>query len=368
MGKCITYVGLDVHKKTIAVAFADEGNSEVKSYGTIDSNLGSLDKVVRKLISRGCEPCFVYEAGPCGYGIYRHLRRNKIECMVAAPSLIPIKPGERIKTDRRDARKLAENYRSGQLTRVHVPMSEDEAMRDLSRAREDAKLAERKARQHLNAFLLRHGHIYTGKSNWTLAHWRWIADLKMEHEAQQFTLQEYVDTARSCTERVERVIAKIRGLVGQWRFAEVVYCLQALRGVSLVTAVGVIAEIGDLSRFNNPRKLMAFLGLIPTLHSTGENTWQGGITKTGNSHARRLLIEAAWAYRMPARVGERLLERQRNVPERIWKIAWKAQVRLCTRYQRLIARGKTCKVAITAIARELAAFMWAIFRTVEAGA
>ena len=368
MGKFITYVGLDVHKKTIAVAFADQGDSEVRPYGVVDSNLSSLDKIVRKLVSRGGEPRFVYEAGPCGYGIYRHMKEQNIECMVAAPSLIPKKSGDRIKNDRRDAIKLARLYRSGELTAVHVPNSEDEAMRDLTRAREDSKNAERKARQQLGAFLLRHGLVYSGKSHWSLAHWRWISDIKMEHEAQQFTLQEYVDTVRSCSQRVERVTEKIRLLAGQWRFGPVVEALQALKGVCLVVAATVIAEIGDLSRFDNPRHLMAFLGLIPTQHSSGDNIKLGRITKTGNGHARRMLIQAAWSYRLPARVSRRLRDRQENLPEKIWKIAWKAQVRLCTRYRRLLARGKPTQVTTTAIARELAAFMWAIFRTVEVGA
>ena len=368
MGKCITYVGLDVHKKTISVAFADEGNSEVRSYGQIDSKLSSLDKVIRKLVSRNSELRFVYEAGPCGYEIYRYLKSQKIECIVAAPSLIPKKSGERIKNDRRDAMMLARLYRAGELTAVHVPNSEDEAMRDLTRAREDAKIAERKTRQHISAFLLRHGFIYSGKSNWTVAHWRWISEIKMEHESQQFTLQEYVNAARSCSERVERITEKIRLLVGNWRLRPVVEALQALRGVSLVVAVTVIAELGDLTRFDNPRELMAYLGLIPSLYSTGETIKRGPITKTGNGHARKMLTEAAWSYRMPARVGRRLLDRQQNLPEKVWQIAWKAQVRLCGRYRRLVARGKLSQVAITAIARELAGFMWAIARTVEIGA
>lgn len=367
MGKFITYVGLDVHKKTIVVAFADEDGSEVRLYGLIDSNLASLDKVVRKLVSRGYEPRFVYEAGPCGYVIYRHLKEQNIKCIVAAPSLIPKKSGDRIKNDRRDAKNLARLYRAGDLTAVNVPDSEDEAMRDLTRAREDSKAAERKARQQLNAFLLRHGFIYGGKSNWSLAHWRWISDIKMEHEAQQFTLQEYVDTVRSCSERVERITGKIRLLVGRWRFGPVVEALQALRGVSLVVAATVVAEIGDLSRFDNPRQLMAFLGLIPSEHSTGDKIRRGRITKTGNGHARRMLVEAAWAYRLPARVSRRLRDRQQKLPEKIWKIAWKAQVRLCARYRQLFARGKPTQVTTIAIARELSAFMWAIFRTVEVG-
>lgn len=368
MGKIITYVGLDVHKKTICVALADQGDGEVRPYGVIDSELASLDKVVRKLVSRGSEPRFVYEAGPCGYGIYRHLKEQNIECMVAAPSLIPKKSGDRIKNDRRDAKKLARLYRSGELTAVHVPNSEDEAMRDLTRAREDSKTAERKARQQLNALLLRHGFKYCGKSHWSVAHWRWISNIKMEHEAQQFTLQEYVDTVRSCSERVERITEKIRLLASQWRFGPVVEALQAFRGVCLVIAATVIAEIGDLSRFENPRDLMAFLGLIPTQHSSGDNIRLGGITKTGNRHARRMLVQAAWSYRLPARVSSRLRDRQQNVPEKVWKIAWKAQVRLCSRYRQLIARGKPTQVTTTAIARELAAFIWAIFRTVEVAA
>jgi transposase len=368
MGNFITYVGLDTHKKTTSVAFADEGGNEVRSYGTIDSNMCSLDKLVRKLVSRGAEPKFVYEAGPCGYGIYRHLKQKNLECMVAAPSKIPRKSGDRIKNDRRDAINLARLYRAGELTAVHVPDPEDEAMRDLTRAREDAKNAERKARQQLGGFLLRHGLIYSGKSQWTLTHFRWISDIKMEHEAQQFTLQEYVDTIRSCGERVERITEKIRLLVGNWRFAPVVEALQSLKGVSLVAAATLVAEIGDLRRFENPRDLMAFLGLIPLQDSSGDKTKLGPITKTGNGHARKMLVQAAWSYRMPARVSRRLLDRQQNVPEKIWKIAWKAQVRLCTRYQRLIARGKPSQVAITAIARELAGFMWAIFRTVEVAA
>lgn len=368
MGKSITYVGLDVHKNSIAVAFADfGGDCEVRRYGTINSDIESLDKVARKLVSQGKEPRFVYEAGPCGYGIYRHLRRQKFECMVAAPSLIPKKSGDRIKNDPRDAMMLARLYRAGELTPVHVPNSEDEAMRDLTRARDDAKKAERKARQQLNAFFLRYGLHYGGKSNWTVTHWRWISDVKMEHAAQQFALQEYIDTVRSCTERIERITEQIRLLVGQWRLRPVVEALQALRGVSMVVAATVIAELGDLSRFDHPREVMSYLGLVPSEHSSGQSTKRGGITKTGNGHARRMLTEAAWAYRMPARVGRRLLDRQQKLPEKVWQIAWKAQVRLCARYKRLVARGKSSQVAITAIARELSAFMWAIARTVEVG-
>lgn len=369
MGKFITYVGLDVHKNSIDIALADEGrDNEVRYYGTINGDLDSLDKVLRKLVSRGNTLCFAYEAGPCGYEIYRHLTRQGYDCMVVAPSLIPKRSGNRIKNDRRDAEMLARLHRAGELSPVYVPRIEDEAMRDLCRARIDAKNAERKARQQLNAFLLRSGFRYSGKTLWSLAHWRWISDIKMPHPAQQITLQEYVDTVRSCIERVERITDQIRQLAADWRLGPVVDAFQALRGVSLVVAATTVAELGDLSRFDNPRHLMAYLGLVPSEHSSGESTQRGGITKTGNGHARRMLVEAAWSYRLPARVSRRLRDRQHNLPQAVWEIAWKAQLRLCARYKRLVTKGKQTQVAVTAIARELAAFMWAIAQVVPVAA
>ena len=369
MEKFITYVGLDVHKNSIDIALAGDGrDSEVRYYGTINGDLNSLDKVIRKLVSKGSLLHFVYEAGPCGYEIYRHLTRQGFDCMVVAPSLIPKKSGNRIKNDRRDAEMLARLHRAGELSPVYVPRIEDEAMRDLCRVRIDTKNAERKARQQLNAFLLRSGFRYSGKTLWSLAHWRWISDIKMPHPAQQITLQEYVDAVRSCTERVERITDQIRHLVADWRLGPVVEAFQSLRGVSLIVAATTVAELGDLSRFNNPRHLMAYLGLVPSEYSSGESTHRGGITKTGNGHARRMLVEAAWSYRLPARVGRRLRERQHNLPQAVWEIAWKAQLRLCARYRRLVAKGKQSQVAITAIARELAAFMWAISQVVPVAA
>jgi transposase len=288
-----------------------------------------------------------------------------MSCTVVAPSKVPKAKGDRVKTDRRDARKLARLHRAGELTPVYVPHEEDEAMRDLSRAREDAKIAERKARQQLNGFLLRHGWRYGGKSHWSGPHFRWIGGIAMGHPAQQVVLEEYVGTVRGCTERVERLSAQIREFVSQWRMAPVVDALQALRGVSLIVAVTTIAELGDLSRFDDPDQLMAFLGLIPSEHSTGGKVKRGGITKTGNSHARRVLVEAAWAYRFPARVSPRLLLRQEHLPQDVRETAWKAQLRLCARFRRLMARGKPKQVVTTAIARELSAFMWAIARQIS---
>ena len=363
MKKDTIFVGLDVHKNSIVIAFANEGREgEVRKYGTIPGDLDALDKVVRKLVSKGVHLFFAYEAGPCGYEIYRHLTDQGFDCMVVAPSMIPKKSGDRIKTDRRDAAQLARLFRAGELTAVYVPHPEDEAMRDLTRSREDAKITERKARQRLSALLLRHGFRYTGRSNWTLAHFRWISDIKMPHPAQQIALHEYLDAIVESQKRVERLTEQIRSLLPQWRLSPVVHALQALRGVSLLVAVTTVAELGDLGRFKNPRQLMAYLGLVPSEHSSGEKIRRGGITKTGNGHVRRTLIEAAWAYRFPARTSRVLRGRQQGLPQKICALSWDAQLRLCSRYRQLQARGKIQQVIVTAIARELAAFMWAIAR------
>jgi transposase len=366
MTKRIKYIGMDVHKKSIAIAIADSGRQqEVRFYGNIANRLDVLDKIIRKFISDGSELRFVYEAGPCGYQIYRHLTQKGFECMVAAPSQIPKKSGQRIKNDRRDAIDLARLYRAGELTAVYVPHVEDEAIRDLSRAREDAKFATRKAKQQLSGFLLRHGHIYAGRSNWSKAHFNWIADITLPHPGQQLTLQEYVDTVRSGCERVERITQQLEKVTEDWRMLPVVKALQAMRGVSFIVAVTTVAELGDLGRFDHPQQLMAYLGLILSENSTGEKVKRGAITKTGNGHVRRVLVEAAQAYRLPARVSRALLKRHDGLPPQVLEIAWKAQLRLCQRYRRLIGRGKPKNVVVTSIARELIAFMWAIAKQVQ---
>lgn len=355
------YVGFDVHKDTIVISLAEEGRlGEIRNYGTIPHTLQALDKFLRKQISQGVELRCVYEAGPTGFGLYHYLKKQSIDCIVTAPSMIPKKSGAKIKNDRRDAQELARLHRAGELGAIYVPEPEDEAMRDLVRSRDDARVACRKAKQRLLSFLLRHGRKYSGKSNWSKAHYNWLSDIKMGHPAQQIAFQEYIGAVEETNNRVHRLTQEITKLVREWRLEPVVSAIQALRGVSLLTATTVIAEIGPLARFSRPTQLMGYLGLVPSEHSSGPNIKRGGITKTGNGYARRALVEASWAYRFPARVTRHLRKRSSHLPQSIREIAWKAQLRLCDRYRRLLAKGKPRQLVTTAIARELIAFIWAI--------
>lgn len=360
------FVGLDVHKETIAVAYVgEEREAEVVSLGTIGTRQGDIDKLIRKLHSKGKTLHFVYEAGPCGYWLYRYLTKKDLRCWVVAPSQIPKKAGDRVKTDRRDAVQLARLLRSGDLTPVYIPSVEDEAIRDLVRAREDALKDLKAAKVRLKAFLLRQDIRYEGRANWTAAPLRWLANVVCPTPAQQIVFQEYVRAVTEQTERLQRLEVELATLVPSWRWHPVVEAMQALRGIQFTAAVTLIAELGDLSRFDTPRQLMSYLGLVPSEHSSGERRRQGSITKTGNSHARRVLVEGAWAYRYPAKVSRHLQLRLEKVPKAIQDISWKAQVRLCKRYRRLVARGKQINQIVVAIAREMAAFVWAIAREVK---
>lgn len=363
MNKTIKNIGLDVHKNSISIGIADDDrDGDVRYYGKIDNDMNQLDKVIRKLISKGAVLRFVYEAGPCGYSIYRYLTRNDIDCVVVAPSKIPQQSGNRLKNDKRDCLSLARLHRAGELTAVYVPSEEDEALRDLVRAREDATRALRTAKQQLGAFLLRYDSVYSGKTKWTKAHFNWLADIAMPHPAQQIVFQEYIDTVADCSNRVQRLTEQVRQQSKQSRLYELIKALQSMRGISLLVAATIAAELGDLTRFETPEKLMAFLGLIPSEHSSGERVKKGSITKTGNRYVRKALVEAAHAYRFPARKSRALRKRQEELPKGVIAISWKAQCRLCTRYRYLTAKGKKANIAKTAIAREIAGFSWAIAR------
>lgn len=369
MTKCSKYVGLDTHKDTIAVAIADAGSSKPRYYGEIANTPEAVAKLVKKLSPQGEVVSFCYEAGPCGYGIYRQLAHLGHECVVVAPSLIPRKPGDRVKTDRRDSESLARLHRAGELTAVWVPGPEQEAVRDLTRAREDTKALERQAKQRLSAFLLRHGRLYAaGKTKWTKAHAQWLTALKFASPVQQIVFQEYVDTVAHLTSRVAALEQEMVRVLDHFSLAPVVRALMALRGVQLITALTVVAEIGDLTRFTSPRQLMSYLGLVPSESSSGATTRRGGITKTGNGHVRRVLTEAAWCYRFPARKTAHLAKRAAQTDDTVQAIAWKAQKRLCGRYQHLIRVGKLKVQVCTAIARELTGFLWAIACAVPAEA
>jgi transposase len=366
MNQCSTlYIGLDVHKESIAVAYvAKDHDADVIYLGTIGTRHVDIDNLVRKLQSKAKHLVFVYEAGPCGYWLYRYLSKKGYVCWVVAPSLIPKKAGDRVKTDRRDAIQLARLMRSGDLTSVYVPTVEDEAIRDLCRAREDAIADLKAAKFRLKAFLLRQDIRYTGQATWGPAHLRWLSEVVCPTPAQQIVFQEYVRAVTEHTERLQRLEQELQEHVKSWRLHPVVEALQALRGVQFTVAVTTVAELGDLTRFENPRQLMKYLGLIPSEYSTGERRRQGAITKAGNTHARRALVEGAWAYRYPAKVSRHLQLRLEKQPKVIQDLSWKAQVRLCKRYRRLIARGKHANQVVVAIARELVGFMWAIAKQV----
>ena len=359
------FVAFDTSKLRNAVAIAEAGRAgEVRFLGEFENSAAATAKLVRKLAGKYARLTFCYEAGPTGYGLYRHIKSLGQECIVVAPSLIPKRPGDRVKTNRRDALNLAKLLRAGELTAVWVPDERHEAMRDLTRARTVAVADLRSKRQQVSSFLLRHGLRHPGKRTWTKAYERWAADLKLAHLEQRIAFEEMLLAVRQAQERIERLEQAIRAAVPDWSLAEVVTALMAMRGLDLVSATTFLAEIGDLSRFRTPRQLMDYLGLVPSEDSTGDTIKRGPITKAGNRHARRTLVECAWSYQHPPRVGKDKQAKLAAAPPAVRAIAWKAQCRLCARYRALIRRGKLKTVAITAVARELAGFIWAISREV----
>ena len=365
MKTSVTYVGLDVHKDTVVVAMA-RGRQPAVLVGTIFNDWLTLAKVLDEL---GSQPRLrvCYEAGPTGYGLARRLNESGICCMVVAPSLIPVQSGRRVKTDRRDARQLADLLRARLLTEVKIPAAETEAMRDLERARDDAKNAERTVRHQLDKFLLRHGRSWS-RTKWTRLHWSWIRQQAFPAEASCRVVADSIRAVEEATARVERLEKDIEELVETWSLAPLVRALQALRGVRLITAVILAAEIGDFARFATPRQLMAYLGQVPSEDSSGQRRRQGRITRTGNGHARRILTEAAWNYRFYPRPSRAIRKRRESLPRQIVAIAEKAEQRLSHRYRHLVNKGKSSPKAVTAVARELAGFVWAIAREVRSQA
>ena len=362
----ITYVGLDAHAQTTAIAVAESGGAAPRFIGTAGAKFAELAKVLGKL-GKPSQLKVVYEAGPCGFAMVRRLRQAGYHCEVVAPSKIPRKPGDRVKTDRRDALSLAGLARAAQLTYVTVPDERDEAMRDLSRARIDAVRARLKARQQLKALLLRHDRRYTGKSSWTAAHERYLAHVSFAHRAQEIAFVEYRRGIAEAQARVELLTQALSQELVGWRMRPLVQALMTLRGVDELSATSLVAELGEMKRFPHPRELMGYLGLVPSEYSSGQKRALGAITKTGNTHARRLLIEAAWNYRFPARISLPLQKRQEGQSAAIRDIAWRAQLRLTQRYRRLTARGLQHNKVCVAIARELAGFVWSIGQQVTVG-
>jgi transposase len=364
--KTIRFVGLDVHGQTIAVAVAEAG--EVRSLGVIPNTAESVSKLIKKL-GKPEQLRVCYEAGPTGYVLYWQLTRLGVHCEVVAPTLIPVKPGDRVKTDRRDAEKLARCYRGGDLTAVWVPDAAHEALRDLARAREAAKCDQLRARNRLSKFLLRQGRrAAEGTKAWTGKYLKWIKEeVHFEQPAQEATLLDYlheVEHAASRIERLEKSIDEAIESVPQ-KMRAVIEALQSLRGIAKISAVSIVAELGEISRFDKPRQLMGYSGAVSSEDSSGQRTQRGAITKAGNAHLRRIVVEAAWSYRYRPSIGPGLAARQKDTSEEIKEIAWKAQHRLHSRYSKLLVKGKTKQKVVTAVGRELLGFIWAIGVQVE---
>ncbi len=353
------FIGLDVHKSTIAVAVADDGRAgAVRHYGTVQHRPADIAKLINRLAAKGANLHFCYEAGPCGYGLYRQIIETGHTCIVVAPSVIPIKPGVRIKTDQRDAMNLARLLRAGELEAIWIPDPAHEAIRDLIRTRADAADAVKRGKQQLLSFLLRHGRTFTGHGVWTRSHFTWLSEQKFEHPAHQIVCQDYIHAILDGQQRRKQLEKLIVDLLPSWSMKPVVDALCVIRGINIVAATTILSATGDLRRFPTPTKLGAYFGLVPSEHSSGESVHRGRITKRGNMEVRRVLTQSAWTYRFPARVTVDFEKQNFDADKRVRELAWRAQVRLCQRYKKLSARGKKAQVVCMAIARELTCFIW----------
>jgi transposase len=359
------YVGLDVHKDTTVIAVAEgDRQGEVRLYGTISSDLHAVEKALRKIGGEGVTFHAVYEAGPTGYVVYRRLLQLKLNCIVVAPSKLPYAKGVRQKTDRRDALMLARLHRAGELTGIHVPDAVDESIRDLTRARADAVHDLTRAKLRLKSFLLRQGYRYQGKANWSEAHQRYLRELVLPLPALKAVLEEYLLAITQTTQRVERLDDLIAAQVPQWRMYPAVQALMCLRGFQLTAATVLVAELGDVRRFTHPRHVMAFLGLVPREHTSGDNRKLGSITKAGNAHARWILTEAVQHAFLTPKVSSQLTVRQRGQPTAYRELSWKVQTRLYKRSRHLLGRGVMKAKVTVALARELSGFVWALLTQV----
>ena len=370
MKKKILYVGLDVHADSISVATAeDTRDGEVRIYGKIGADLRTVDALTKKLEASGACLRVCYESGPCGFALARHFQRKGIECMVAATSLIPKGKGDKVKTDRRDARNLVRLYRAGELTAVHIPDAVDEAIRDVCRARTDAVDDKRRAICRLKAFLLRHGHHVKSNVKWSESHKNYLRQKPLPLPAMKVVLEEYINAIETAHQRVIDLEKQMALLLEEWKQAPVVRALMGMRGFRLVSAMIVVSEIGDIHRFAHPRQLMAYLGLVPSEATSAERRRLGSITKAGNSHLRWIINECAQNYRLPPQIGGDLSRRQQNIgadhKEEVLKISWKCQQRLYARGRRMAGRLKMKQKIQIALARELCGFVWAIMKVAQ---